>query len=122
MYLSSQDFLRKNPDIAGRVEDCVHKIVELFNPEKIILFGSFARGEGKRSSTMDLIIVTKTKLTFFERIKETLLCCKGGVPAIEPLIYTPKEFNLLLSQGEGFLEDAIEEGVVLFEKKGKKRK
>jgi hypothetical protein len=120
MHSPSEKFLRKNPHIAGRLEDCIAKIVALFKPEKIILFGSFARGEGKETSTMDLIIITKTKLSFFERIKKTLLCCKGGVPAIEPLIYTPKEFDLLLGQGEGFLEDAIEEGVLLYEKKNKR--
>ncbi|MBN2016349.1 nucleotidyltransferase domain-containing protein [Candidatus Dojkabacteria bacterium] len=91
-------------------------MVKAFNPERIILFGSFARGEIKDGGTMDFIIITKTKLRFFDRIKKALEVCSGGEPPIEPLIYTPEEFDLLLGQGEGFLEDALEEGIVVYKK------
>ncbi len=118
MYTSSKKIFRKNPDIAVRVDDCVKKIVKAFKPKKIILFGSFSRGELKKSGTLDLLIISNTKLSFFKRIKKALLTCKGDDPPIEPLIYTPREFNLLWKQGEGFLEEAVEEGYVLY-KKGK---
>lgn len=116
MYKSSKSLFRQNPEIAKRVDDCVRKLQDAFNPKKIILFGSFARGEIKESGTLDFMIIADTKLRFFDRIKQSLEACKGGFPSIEPLVYTPREFDLLLSQGEGFLEDALEEGVVLYDK------
>lgn len=114
MHTTSKKFIEQNPHIAGRVEDCVEKIREAFDPEKIYLFGSYARGEAKEGTTMDFIIIAKSKLRFFDRIKKALIACRGGKPSIEPLVYTPREFELLLSQGEGFLEDALEESVELF--------
>jgi hypothetical protein len=86
-------------------------------PEKIILFGSYARGEDDDHGTMDFLIIAKTKLKFFERIKKVLEACSGGFPSVEPLVYTPQEFDRLLKQGEGFLEDAVEEGIIIYEHK-----
>lgn len=117
MYKSSKSIFRQNPRLVERIDDCVKKLVKAFDPEKVILFGSFARGEAKEGSTLDFMIITTTKLRFFDRIKKALLACKGGFPSIEPLVYTPKEIQLLLDQGEGFLEDAMEEGVVLYQKR-----
>lgn len=119
MHTSSKDFFKQNPEFAQRLNDCVQHLVHIFAPEKIILFGSFARGEikPKQSGTMDIMVIAETDLRFFDRIKKALESCKGGDPPIEPLIYTPSEFDMLLSQGEGFIEDALEEGVVLYDKK-----
>lgn len=116
MYKSSKSIFGQNSKIIERIDNCTRKIVEQFDPEKVILFGSFARGEASMDKTIDLMIVTETKLSFFDRIKKVLEACKGERPSIEPLVYTPREFDLLLSQGEGFLEDALEEGYVLYDK------
>lgn len=117
MYKSSKSIFRQDPQIARRVDDCTRKLVTAFDAEKVILFGSFARGEIKKEGTLDFMVIAKTKLRFFDRIKKALLACKGDFPSIEPLVYTPKEVDLLLSQGEGFLEDAMEEGITLYEKR-----
>ena len=37
------------------------RIVARFNPEKIILFGSHARGEGGQDSDVDLLVVMPVK-------------------------------------------------------------
>ena len=116
MYKSSKDFLSKNKHIAKRIKNCTQNLQKAFHPEKIILFGSFARGEGDDTKTIDIIIIAKTKLRFFDRIKKALTACSGGNPSIEPLVYTPKEIQLLQGQGEGFIEEAFDEGIVLFDK------
>jgi predicted nucleotidyltransferase len=116
MYKSSKRLFRQNPQITRRLEYCVEKLKLNFNVEKIILFGSYARGEVKDFSTIDLLVIADTKLKFFDRIKKALDKCKGGPPSIEPIMYTPSEFCNLLKQGEGFIEDALEEGIVLYNK------
>lgn len=116
MHKSSKNFLKQNPKLAKRIECCVDRLVDAFDPEKIIIFGSYARGESEERGTMDFLIIAKSKLKFFDRIKKALEICSGEEPPIEPIVYTPKEFNQLLSQGEGFLEDALEEGVILYKK------
>ena len=41
----------------GILEDIIRRIVEVADPEKIILFGSAARGEMGRNSDVDLLII-----------------------------------------------------------------
>ena len=42
---------------ANQTDDLVKRIVEAAHPEKIILFGSAARGEGGRHSDIDVLVV-----------------------------------------------------------------
>jgi predicted nucleotidyltransferase len=39
------------------LDDIVHRLVERFHPLKIILFGSYARGQQTRDSDIDLLVV-----------------------------------------------------------------
>jgi len=52
------------------IEIITKKIVDEFNPQKIILFGSCARQEQHTSSDIDLIVVFETDKPFVERITD----------------------------------------------------
>lgn len=86
--------------------------------EKIILFGSFAKNKSRpKSATMDLLIVGETNLSFFDRITRVRELTKGGFPIIEPLVYTNTEFHQMLEEeGEGFLETAVDEGHIIWQR------
>ena len=108
---SQNNLFRWNP-IKERVKDFIHKIIIQFDIEKIILFGSFARGDYHENSDIDLIIVGNFKESFFERI--------GMIREFEPndlefeiLVYTNEEFKKMLEHGNPFIEVAINEGVSL---------
>jgi predicted nucleotidyltransferase len=49
--------VRLQDTVNKHIQQMVSRIVTQFNPEKIILFGSHARGEGKADSDVDLLIV-----------------------------------------------------------------
>ncbi len=85
--------------------------------QRITLFGAFARETTvPKTSTMDLLVIATTQLSFVERIQYVREITRGGEPIVEPLVYTPDEFSLMTEEiGEGFLESAIEEGRVIFE-------
>lgn len=85
-----------------------------FNPEKIILFGSLARGAWDEASDIDLIIVYQTSKSFMDRLKELYL--SWNIPkAVDILAYTPNEFSRMLDESF-FVEDAVREGEVLYER------
>jgi len=86
-----------------------------YNPEKVILFGSHARESHDQYSDVDLIIIKKTKKRFLDRIKEVLLIIKPHYP-IDILVYTPEEFERMVSQGNPFLEHVLKEVKVIYEK------
>jgi len=70
-----------------------------FNPEKIILFGSYARGNWDEESDIDIIVVYRTEKKFMDRLEE--LYVKWNFPkAIDILAYTPDEFTEMMKNNE----------------------
>ena len=70
-----------------------------YKPEKIFLYGSYARGDQRENSDIDLLIIKKTKKRALDRIDDVtdLLYPKSKFfserfnLSIDPLILTPKE-------------------------------
>ena len=91
----------------------VKLIRQKYKPEKIILFGSRARGDHFKTSDIDLLIISKAfaGLTWRDRIigvfgrwdKKEML---------EPICLTPEEFEIRRKQ-LGIVQQAAKEGVVL---------
>ncbi len=105
-------------ELEQRIKDVVASITKQFDTKKIILFGSYARSPlPKELTTMDLLIIADTDLSFIDRIRKARLATRGGVPTIEPLVYTPEEFdNLLKEAKEGFFDSVLSEGRVIYKK------
>ena len=83
---------------------------ERCNVHKILVFGSFARKDLNEGSDIDIIIVGDFKERFHKRI--AAIIDLTDLP-IEPLCYTPEEFDQMVVEGNCFIEDAVREGVVL---------
>jgi len=120
--LDLEKFYYTNKEIQTRIQNVVSILSDdtVLKVKKITLFGSFAREiNPPKTSTMDLLIVADTQFPFIDRMEYLRNITKGGEPIIEPLIYTPEEFELMFNQeGEGYIESAVEEGKVLFDNKG----
>ncbi len=86
-----------------------------YEPEKIILFGSMARGDADEYSDIDLIVIKDTKQRFVRRLVEITEFSPLDV-GVDVLVYTPKELEAMLAEGNPFIEKALEEGKVLYEK------
>jgi len=115
MLSTIPEHIRQDPTLTNRLRVAVENLRSIFEPIRIVLFGSYARGDFKPDSTIDIFIIAETDKRFVDRIRSAIEVT-GGFPPIEPLIYTPEEFDLLKRQGEGFIESALEEGIVLYEK------
>jgi len=105
---------RYRPDatIVGRAVDA---IVGSYQPERIIVFGSFARGDTHELSDLDLIVIKETNERFFRRIGRVRDTCIHLNVDLQPLVYTPREIQSMLEEGNDFLEMALDEGVVVYE-------
>lgn len=97
-------------------EELEHILARLQNyqPDKVILFGSFARGDHHGASDVDLIIIKETDQPFVERIGQVLRLCDSRLP-LEPLVYTPAEVAQMLERGNAFLSTALREGRVVYD-------
>jgi predicted nucleotidyltransferase len=91
-------------------------IAQKYRPEKIILFGSYAYGKPDKDSDIDLLIVKKTKKSFFNRLYEVRRIAseaRRGYP-FEPVVLTPREVKERLEIGDQFFEEVMNKGKILY--------
>src|SRR3989338_11445334 len=87
------------------------------NPQKIILFGSYARGNPGDESDIDLLIIQETTKKPKERVNEVLKMVWGNIPHIEPYILTPKEFAKAVGENRFLItQEVLKKGKVIYEK------
>lgn len=103
-------------DLDADLEWLVGRIRDGYEPEKIILFGSLARGETHEWSDIDLIVVKDTDARYGERIKAlTHLICDRLVGA-DILVYSLEEYENARRKNSSFLREAERDGMVLYER------
>lgn len=101
-----------------KIKRVVNKIVKEYNPEKIILFGSYVWGNPGPDSDLDLFIVKKSKKRRIDRERELRLKLFGnGFPAMDLLIYTPKEIEKRMMMEDFFVNDILNKGKLLYDAK-----
>lgn len=91
------------------------KVAERFQPDKIILFGSYAYGQPHEDSDVDLLVVIPARNELDQAFKIRL-----EVPAPFPmdlLVRKPKEMKWRLEEGESFLTEIMSKGKILYEEK-----
>ncbi|MFQ6028492.1 MAG: nucleotidyltransferase domain-containing protein [Dehalococcoidia bacterium] len=89
--------------------------LKAYQPEKIILFGSMARGDFDEYSDIDLIVIKHTDTRFVRRLVEVAAFLPKDL-AVDVLVYTPGEIQAMMEEGRPFIEQALSEGKVLYEK------
>jgi len=67
------------------------KIREAEHPDKIVLFGSFARGEALEDSDIDILVIKKTTLPRHKRARNIRKSLRGIKHPLDITVYTPEE-------------------------------
>lgn len=101
----------------SNVEAVLQRLIDAYDPERVILFGSHATGAAERESDIDLLIVKETdRRPTDRRIEVERLLFDRRIP-LDILVYTPQELRDLYAAGSPFVEDVIETGRVLYKRK-----
>src|SRR5262245_22274754 len=89
-------------------------IAEEFQPDKIILFGSYAYGTPHEDSDVDLLVVMPA---YNQHNKAAQIRYRLASPfPLDLIVRTPKEMKWRLEEGEWFLTEIMSRGKVLYEK------
>jgi len=104
---------KRSSEVAERLREYVEEVVKVLNPRLIVLFGSFARGDVNEGSDIDLIVVADFQEEFLDRITLLMKMNRFRLP-IEPIGYTPVEFEDMRTRRNTFIEEALQTGRILY--------
>ncbi len=100
------------------IEAIAQLIVERFEPEQVILFGSHARGEGGSHSDVDLLVVFRAdagRLSLGNPIRRAI--AERFVLPVDVLIRSPEVLAEQRNDPYSLMHQVLKEGKVLYERR-----
>ena len=90
------------------------QVAERFQPDRIILFGSYAYGTPHEESDVDLMVIVpcRNELDMSVKISWEL---EAPFP-LDLLVRTPKNLDWRLKEGDWFLREVVARGKILYAK------
>lgn len=102
-------------EVRKNIQRMLDKLIAGYAPQKVILFGSYAWGDPRPDSDIDLLIIKDTSERFIDRwstVRRLLSDPTRTIP-LETIVLTPHELSKRLSIGDQFLQEVMEKGKVL---------
>jgi len=102
-----------------QIEEIAKRIASYHNPEKIILFGSYAYGIPTEDSDLDLLVVVESgEQPRYKRAREIRKCLWGIAEVPKDIfVYTQEEIDEWKEVEEAFITSIVKRGRVLYEDK-----
>ena len=101
---------------SDKIIEIVNKIASGYNPDKIILFGSYASGSPNEDSDVDLFVIKETDLPRPLRTAQVRKMIYGSMIPIDLIVYTPKEIEESKSNKFSFVYEVLNSGTTLYER------
>ena len=93
--------------IAGITDQTIVDQFRWYDAERIILFGSHARGAP--AADVDVVLIKVTAERFLDRLKRVYE--RWDLPvAVDILVYTPAEWERMLEEERGFVLRIVKDG------------
>jgi len=73
------------------LQEIIRRVVEVANPERIILFGSAARGDMDSNSDVDLLIIKSGNFDYFSLVGDIYMNLHGVGQAVDIVLATPQQ-------------------------------
>lgn len=105
------------PVTPRKIRAVVDKIVQGFDPEKVILFGSHAYGKPTVDSDVDVLVVMESDERPAARASRIISALTGKTFPMDIIVRTPKELEQRLNVGDFFFKEIVERGKVLYDRR-----
>lgn len=107
---------RSAVSVQDPIREMVRRIAAQFHPDKIILFGSHARGQAGPDSDVDLLIVMPVEGSKRRKATEIDGALADRRIPLDLLVVTPEEFERARHQVGSVLRPAVLEGLILYDR------
>ncbi|HVS20566.1 MAG TPA: nucleotidyltransferase domain-containing protein [Pyrinomonadaceae bacterium] len=96
------------------IRDLTSQIAREFNPERIILFGSYAYGQPGDDSDVDILVVLPFKEKPVRKAIEIRNRVNPRIP-LDLIVRTPEQVAQRVANNDWFMREIIEKGRTLYE-------
>ncbi len=97
-----------------RIKDLTSQIAREFNPERIILFGSYAYGQPGDDSDVDILVVLPFKGKPVRKAIEIRNRINPGIP-VDLIVRTPEQVAERIANNDWFMREIVEKGRTMYE-------
>ena len=101
--------------IDQKLSEVIRRVVEVAQPERIILFGSAARGEMGANSDLDLLVVKSGNYHKGRLTGEIYMHLIGVGQAVDVVLVTPEDVDRYRDSHPLVIKPALREGKVVYE-------
>lgn len=102
-------------DLSQDIRQFIEEVAALFDPEKIILFGSHADGNPSPDSDVDLLVVMDFTGRPHEKAFEIRKEISRSFP-LDLLVRRPEDIERRLKMNDFFMKEIIRKGKILYER------
>ncbi|NMB26277.1 MAG: nucleotidyltransferase domain-containing protein [Firmicutes bacterium] len=99
-----------------QIHEVVGRIVAGVDPDKVILFGSYAYGEPNWDSDLDLLVIKETNKPRYRRGREVRKHLRGMKIPLDIVVYTQEEIREFEGVETSFIAQVVKQGRVLYER------
>jgi predicted nucleotidyltransferase len=98
----------------SQIEELSQRIGREFDAERVILFGSYARGMPSEDSDVDLLVICPFQGRSVDHSVKIRMQLRPRFP-VDLIVRTPEKIRARLDMGDDFIREILEEGKVLYE-------
>ena len=105
---------KKTVSVSG-LDEVIRRIVDVADPDKVILFGSAARGEAGPDSDLDLLVVKSGEFHRGRLVESIYMNLIGVGQAVDVVIVTPEEVEQYRNSHALVIAPALKEGQIVYD-------
>ena len=98
----------------NQIEEFGRRVGEEFGAQRVILFGSYARGNADPDSDVDVLVIGAFEGRSVDKSVEIRMKLRPSFP-MDLLVRTPEKVRERMEMGDPFMREILEQGKVLYE-------
>lgn len=97
------------------IREFCDRVAEAYNPHKIILFGSYARGDGTENSDVDILVIMDFEGAWVDTATKIRMAIRRNFP-LDLIVIRPELVYEPITLGNWVIAAAQTEGKIMFER------
>lgn len=98
------------------IEKLIGRIVARIQPQRIIIFGSYAKDSATAQSDLDILVITETELPMANRGDDLKPILSNSLIPVDVHFYTPEEIEEYSQEPFSFISSILKSGRIVFQK------